>query len=424
MQSLFGIQLPQAAQYILAFAIVLALVAIFGVFLRRIAGGRLRMGATGSTRTRQPRLGIVDIYDLDRQRQLVLLRRDNTEHLLMIGGPNDVVVETNIVRGQARASLQPTAGEPEMVEPEPSTPATPAPAEPRLPELRMPELRSPPPLRSRPEPLPEPRVEPVAPPPAASAPPAMPVTQAAAAPAIAVPAARAPIPAVQPPAPPAPTVQPPIRREPSPAPAVMAGAAMTAPQMDRPAPPAVEPVKKPEPVAPAADIADPFDDMSRQMEQALKAPFEAARQKPELAVPEVSPPAAISPVEAETVRIEPPLREPVPEPASAPVKPSPARSEAPAEAPSEKAADNAPVVEAEPLILTELQNAIAEQIRPELAKAEPPKAEAAKPEPARKETPEPVPAPAATAAKDDPFSIEAIEAEFARLLGRTDQKSN
>ena len=49
-------------------------------------------------RTRQPRLGIVDVYDLDRQRQLILLRRDNVEHLLLIGGPNDLMVETNIVR--------------------------------------------------------------------------------------------------------------------------------------------------------------------------------------------------------------------------------------------------------------------------------------------------------------------------------------
>ena len=44
-------------------------------------------------RARQPRLGIVDIYDLDRQRQLILLRRDNVEHLLLIGGPNDVVIK-------------------------------------------------------------------------------------------------------------------------------------------------------------------------------------------------------------------------------------------------------------------------------------------------------------------------------------------
>ncbi|MCW6506474.1 flagellar biosynthetic protein FliO [Hyphomicrobiales bacterium BP6-180914] len=52
-------------------------------------------------RTRQPRLGVVDAFDLDRQRQLVLVRRDNVEHLLMIGGPNDVVIEAAIVRAPA-----------------------------------------------------------------------------------------------------------------------------------------------------------------------------------------------------------------------------------------------------------------------------------------------------------------------------------
>ena len=56
------------------------------------------MPAQDRGRARQPRLGIVDVYDLDRQRQLILLRRDNVEHLLLIGGPNDLVVETNIVR--------------------------------------------------------------------------------------------------------------------------------------------------------------------------------------------------------------------------------------------------------------------------------------------------------------------------------------
>ena len=33
----------------------------------------------------------------------MLVRRDNVEHLLMIGGPSDVVVEHNIVRAVPRA---------------------------------------------------------------------------------------------------------------------------------------------------------------------------------------------------------------------------------------------------------------------------------------------------------------------------------
>ncbi|MGH6798610.1 MAG: hypothetical protein ACREDI_09550, partial [Roseiarcus sp.] len=54
-------------------------------------------------RTRQPRLGLVDAFSLDGQRQLVLVRRDNVEHLVMIGGPNDVLVESQINRAAATA---------------------------------------------------------------------------------------------------------------------------------------------------------------------------------------------------------------------------------------------------------------------------------------------------------------------------------
>lgn len=91
---------------IIALAFVLVLVVVAGLLLRRIAGGRLSLPGQGG-RARQPRLGVVDIFELDRQRQLVLLRRDNVEHLVMIGGPNDVVVEASIVRGQTRAATQP-----------------------------------------------------------------------------------------------------------------------------------------------------------------------------------------------------------------------------------------------------------------------------------------------------------------------------
>jgi len=59
-------------------------------------------------RTRQPRLGLVDAFSLDGQRQLVLIRRDNIEHLVMIGGPNDVLVESQINRAvvPAREGVQ------------------------------------------------------------------------------------------------------------------------------------------------------------------------------------------------------------------------------------------------------------------------------------------------------------------------------
>ncbi len=96
-------ELPTGVKAVLALAFVLVLVVIAGLILRKLTGGRLKLTGQGG-RARQPRLGVVDIFELDRQRQLVLLRRDNVEHLVMIGGPNDVVVEASIHRGGARAA--------------------------------------------------------------------------------------------------------------------------------------------------------------------------------------------------------------------------------------------------------------------------------------------------------------------------------
>ena len=93
-----GPDVPQAVVYAIAFAVIFVLLTLFALVLRRLTGGRLAVSKQDRGRTRQPRLGIVDVYELDRQRQLVLLRRDNVEHLLLIGGLNDVVVETNTVR--------------------------------------------------------------------------------------------------------------------------------------------------------------------------------------------------------------------------------------------------------------------------------------------------------------------------------------
>jgi flagellar protein FliO/FliZ len=89
-----SLTLAAAAIAFLAAAGLLAIVFRFTV--RR----RLRLPRNG--RARLPRLGTVDAFDLDRQRQLVIVRRDNVEHLLMIGGPNDVVIESDIIRAESR----------------------------------------------------------------------------------------------------------------------------------------------------------------------------------------------------------------------------------------------------------------------------------------------------------------------------------
>ena len=96
--TLFGAEMPLAVKFFLAFLVVLGLILGFAWAVRRFGTGRL---GGASTRGRQPRLAVIDYASVDGRRRLILVRRDNVEHLLMIGGPTDVVVEPNIVRAVA-----------------------------------------------------------------------------------------------------------------------------------------------------------------------------------------------------------------------------------------------------------------------------------------------------------------------------------
>jgi flagellar protein FliO/FliZ len=97
-ETLFGSELPLPVRFFLAFLIVLGLIGATAWAVRRFGTGRL---GGASARGRQPRLGVIDYASVDARRRLILVRRDNVEHLLMIGGPTDVVVEANIVRAVA-----------------------------------------------------------------------------------------------------------------------------------------------------------------------------------------------------------------------------------------------------------------------------------------------------------------------------------
>jgi hypothetical protein len=83
-------------RYVVAFVAIIALMAGAFYLLRRFGAGAL---ASGSVRGRQPRLAVIESAAVDQRRSLLLIRRDNVEHLIMIGGPSDVVIEPNIVRG-------------------------------------------------------------------------------------------------------------------------------------------------------------------------------------------------------------------------------------------------------------------------------------------------------------------------------------
>lgn len=134
----FGSELPLAARFFIAFLVVLALIGLTAWLVRRFGASRLGGGARG----RQPRLAVIDAASVDGRRRLVLIRRDNIEHLLMIGGPTDVVVEQNIVRAAAVRE----------VPREPARPA--APAAPEAPARAAPPAETAWPLQSSTEPPP------------------------------------------------------------------------------------------------------------------------------------------------------------------------------------------------------------------------------------------------------------------------------
>jgi flagellar protein FliO/FliZ len=104
--SLFGSELPGALRVIIVFLLVLGLIGATTWAVRRFGGHRLGVVAN---RGRQPRLAVIDAASVDARRRLILIRRDNVEHLLMIGGPTDIVVELNIVRAVAASREVPAA---------------------------------------------------------------------------------------------------------------------------------------------------------------------------------------------------------------------------------------------------------------------------------------------------------------------------
>jgi flagellar protein FliO/FliZ len=106
METIFGAEMPIAAKVLLALLIVIGLAG--GVFYLVRFVGASRFGPT-SIRGRQPRLAVIEVAGVDPRRRLVLIRRDNVEHLIMIGGPTDVVVEPNILRAVAVGATRETS---------------------------------------------------------------------------------------------------------------------------------------------------------------------------------------------------------------------------------------------------------------------------------------------------------------------------
>jgi flagellar protein FliO/FliZ len=80
-------------RFMLALAFVLGLILGAALLAKRFGiGNQAPMRLRG-----QKRLAIVESMALDTKHRLLLVRRDQTEHLIVIGGMSDLVIETGIV---------------------------------------------------------------------------------------------------------------------------------------------------------------------------------------------------------------------------------------------------------------------------------------------------------------------------------------
>ena len=116
-----GTDLPAWQNYLLlaAGAVVVLLVALW--LLRKLTRGTFVSGG----RQAQPRISVEDAAPVDSHRRLVLVRRDDVEHLLLIGGASDIVVEHNIRHSSpAQLPSQRELGErPRAASPQPAQPS-------------------------------------------------------------------------------------------------------------------------------------------------------------------------------------------------------------------------------------------------------------------------------------------------------------
>ena len=122
--SLFGADNASTATWIAGFLALLVVLFLLWLFVRAIRRPRSADGR----RSKHARLAVTDAAAIDPRRRLVLVRRDDVEHLIMIGGPTDIVIEQDIRRHTSARSLQTAEATPPA--PKPVAP-TPTPSKPK-----------------------------------------------------------------------------------------------------------------------------------------------------------------------------------------------------------------------------------------------------------------------------------------------------
>jgi flagellar protein FliO/FliZ len=102
------------AAFALGIVLVLIVLGVWGLKLMTKAGESLGRG-------RNRRLSVVESAVVDGKRKVVIIRRDNVEHVIMTGGPADLVIESGVAVVEPEPMVR-------RKRPEPKPRPTPAPA--------------------------------------------------------------------------------------------------------------------------------------------------------------------------------------------------------------------------------------------------------------------------------------------------------
>ena len=82
-------------QFFLALVFVLGLIGLVAIIMRYYGlGGAIQFGRKKKAGRR--RVEIVDVAPVDTRRRLILVRRDDVEHLILLGAHEDILVESSI----------------------------------------------------------------------------------------------------------------------------------------------------------------------------------------------------------------------------------------------------------------------------------------------------------------------------------------
>lgn len=84
-------ELPQILKLLLALMLVVALMGGLAYVLKRLG-----MSGAMPTAQKKKRLRVIESLPLDARRRLLIIARDNAEHLVILGANGETVVETDI----------------------------------------------------------------------------------------------------------------------------------------------------------------------------------------------------------------------------------------------------------------------------------------------------------------------------------------